>query len=156
MRRYEVIFIAVSNLSGAEIDGVVERYQNMVTELKGSIIKVDRWGQRKLAYPIKKRNQGYYVLFDFAGEANVIDELERNFKIDDKVLKFISVKKADAITMSEVEQIIAEQAAAAVTASQPAEEENKNQAPPVIAEVTENNAPSAPGPDSEASVQEGE
>ncbi|MDR2862120.1 MAG: 30S ribosomal protein S6 [Syntrophobacterales bacterium] len=151
MRRYEIVFVVLSNIPDTEIDGVVERYQNMVTELKGSLIKVDRWGQRKLAYEIKKQNMGHYVLFDFAGGTSIVDELERNFKIDDKVLKFLSVKKADVITAEEIEQILAEQAAA----NQPAEKESDDQAPPNIAEETEQDAPSE-GPASEASLKEEE
>lgn len=155
MRRYEVIFIVSSNLPDTEIDEAVERYLKMVTELKGSIIKVDKWGQRKLAYAIKKHNLGYYVLFDFAGEASIVDELERNFKIDDKVLKFLSVKKADAITAAEIEQIIAEQTAA--DTSQPPEKSTGGQTSPQpdIAEETENDAPSE-GSDSETSLKEEE
>jgi len=157
MRRYEVIFIVLSNLPDTEIGETIEHYQNMVTELKGSIIKVDKWGQRKLAYAIKKQNMGYYVLFDFAGGANVVDELERNFKIDDKVLKFLSVKKADVITAAEVEQILAEQQAAADAISQPAEKESSDQVSPQpdTAEGTENGAPSE-GSDSETSLKEEE
>jgi len=156
MRRYEVIFIVLSNLPDTEIDETVERYQNMVTELKGSVIKVDRWGRRKLAYAIKKQNMGYYVLFDFAGGANVVDELERNFKIDDKVLKFLSVKKADVITVAEIEQILAEQAAADTT-NQPAEKESGDQVSPQpdAVEETENSAPSE-GSDIETSLKEEE
>jgi len=156
MRRYEVLFIIVSsNLPDTEIDETVEHYRNMVTELNGSVIKVDKWGQRKLAYAIKKQNVGYYVLFDFAGEARVVDELERNFKIDDKVLKFLSVKKADVITTSEIEQIMAEQTA--VDAGQPAEKGSGDQVSPQpdVPEETGNDAPSE-GSDFEANLKEEE
>jgi len=155
MRRYEVLFIVLSNLPDTEIDETVEHYQNMVTGLKGSIIKVDKWGQRKLAYAIKKQNVGHYVLFDFAGEASVVDELERNFKIDDKVLKFLSVKKADVITASEIEQIMAEQAAADAGPSAEKGSDDQVSPQPEVAEETENDAPSE-GSDFEASLKEEE
>ncbi len=107
MRRYDVVFIALSNLSDADISEVIERYQNMVTERKGLIIKVEKWGKRKLAYEINKQTMGFYVLFDFAGDSAVVDEMERNLKIDDKILKFLTVKTAEEITEAEVGQIIA-------------------------------------------------
>ena len=117
MRRYDVVFIALSNLPDTEISEMIERYQNMVTERKGLIIKIDKWGKRKLAYDIKKQNMGFYVLFDFAGDSKIVDEVERNLKIDDKILKFLTVKTAEEITAEEVDQIIA----AAAKAKSPAE-----------------------------------
>ena len=107
LRRYDVVFIALSNLSDADISEVIERYQNMVTERKGLIIKVEKWGKRKLAYEINKQTMGFYVLFDFAGYSAIVDEVERNLKIDDKILKFLTVKTAEEITEAEVGQIIA-------------------------------------------------
>jgi len=107
LRRYDVVFIALSNLPDTEISEIIERYQDMVTVRKGLIIKIEKWGKRKLAYDIRKQNMGFYVLFDFAGDSHVVDELERNLKIDDKILKFLTVKTADEITAVEVDEIIA-------------------------------------------------
>jgi len=117
LRRYDVVFIALSNLPDTEISEIIERYQNMVTERKGLIIKIDKWGKRKLAYDIKKQNMGFYVLFDFAGDSKIVDEVERNLKIDEKILKFLTVKTAEEITADEVDQIIT----AAAKAKSPAE-----------------------------------
>lgn len=142
MRRYDVVFIALSNLPDTEISEMIERYQNMVTERKGLIIKIEKWGKRKLAYDIKKQNMGFYVLFDFAGNSAIVDEVERNLKIDDKILKFLTVKTAEEITAEEVEQIIA----AAAKAKEPAEEdEGEKAAPKIIADkAAAAEAPEAP------------
>jgi small subunit ribosomal protein S6 len=130
LRRYDVVFIALSNLPDTEVSEMIERYQNMVTERKGLIIKIEKWGKRKLAYDIKKQNMGFYVLFDFAGDSNIVDEVERNLKIDDKILKFLTVKTAEEITVAEVEEIIA----AAIKAKTPAEggEAAENLPPKII------------------------
>lgn len=126
MRRYDVVFIALSTLPDTEISEMIERYQGMVTERKGLIIKIEKWGKRKLAYEIKKQNMGFYVLFDFAGNSDIVDEVERNLKIDDKILKFLTVKTADEITAAEVDQIIT---AAAKAKEAVAEGEGASNAP---------------------------
>lgn len=121
MRRYDVVFIALSNLPDTEISEIIERYQNMVTVRKGLIIKIEKWGKRKLAYDIRKQNMGFYVLFDFAGDSHIVDELERNLKIDDKILKFLTVKTAEEITAAEVDEIIAAAAKAGQAEAEGAE-----------------------------------
>lgn len=108
MRRYETIFIAHSDLPDDAIDELVEGLRQIITDLKGIVVKIEKWGKRKLAYPIKKQQKGYYVLMDFAGEETVVAELERNMKFDDKVLKYMSVKKAEKVDPEEIEKEIAD------------------------------------------------
>ena len=91
-----------------ETEELIERYKSIVTSLEGSMIKIEKWGKRKLAYPIEKRKEGFYVLFDFGGESKIVSEIERNFKIDDKVVRFQTVKIADSITQEEIEKELAE------------------------------------------------
>jgi len=136
LRRYDVVFIALSTLSDAEISEIVERYQNMVTERKGLIIKIEKWGKRKLAYEIKKQNMGFYVLFDLAGDSDIVDEMERNLKIDDKILKFLTVKTAEEITAAEVDQIITA-AAKAKSEAEKGEGADKESAPEATETITE-------------------
>ena len=97
MRRYDVVFIALSNLSDADISEVIERYQNMVTERKGLTIKVEKWGKKRLAYKIKKQGRGFYVFTDFGGVSETVSELERNLKIDDRILKYMTVVTAQNV-----------------------------------------------------------
>ncbi len=108
MRRYETIFITLADMPVEETEALIERYKSIVTSLEGSMIKVEKWGKRKLAYPIEKRKEGFYVLFDFGGESKVVSEIERNFKIDDKVIRFQTVKIADSISQEEIEKELAE------------------------------------------------
>jgi small subunit ribosomal protein S6 len=95
MRRYELIFIVQPELSEEETKAVSDRYIQIITAQKGIIIKTEDWGKRRLAYDIKKQSRGNYILVDFYGPGSMILEIERNLKIDDNILKFITVKTSD-------------------------------------------------------------
>ena len=107
MRRYETIFIVPADLADDEFIGLVERYEAIIVNLKGILIKRENWGKRKLAYEIKKHTRGFYVLLDFTAKSEVVDELERNLRLDDKVLKYMTVKKEDSVNLQEIEKEIA-------------------------------------------------
>ena len=108
MRRYETIFITLADLSPEEIDSIIERYETIITSLEGVVVKVDKWGKRKLAYPIQKRNDGNYILIEFVGEHKVLAEFERNLKYDENILRFQSVNLSDKVDMEEIEREIAD------------------------------------------------
>ena len=96
MRRYETIFIVRPNIAEDEIDAVIKRTSSIIEGDGGTIIKVDKWGLKKLAYLIKKENQGYFVYVDYAGIPASVSEIERLFRIDDKILKYLTVKLAES------------------------------------------------------------
>jgi len=108
LRRYEEVVIAQANLPEEELTGLIDRYSSIITGRKGTVIKVDRWGVRKLAYDIKKQTRGVYVLYDFVGESDVVAELERNLKIDDNVLKFMTVMTDPETTAEKIMKDIAD------------------------------------------------
>ena len=108
MRRYETIFIVRADLQPDEAAGVIDRYTGIIGDMDGTIIKVENWGKRRLAYPIEKKREGVYVRVDFAARYEVVSEVERNFKIDENILRFQTVKLADAVDMEEIEREIAE------------------------------------------------
>jgi small subunit ribosomal protein S6 len=126
LRRYETILIAHVDLSEDELSNLIARYGGIVTGQKGILVKVERWGKRRLAYMIRKQARGFYLLIDYAGVSAVVNELERNLKIDDKILKFMTVLKAEAVDIEALEKEIAEAAG---------KEENKE--PPLAAGATE-------------------
>ena len=104
MRRYETITIIDPDLSDEERAQVLERTTNLIPKEGGFLIMLDDWGNRKLAYEIKKKVRGYYVRIDYCGMGPIVDEMERFFRIDDKVLKFMTVlleKDADAESIKE-------------------------------------------------------
>jgi small subunit ribosomal protein S6 len=107
LKRYEVIVIVKSDLTEEDIIALIERCQAIITDRKGVIAKVDKWGKRRLAYEINKQKDGFYFLIDFAGDGPIVAELERNFKIDDRILKFMTVKKEGAVTREGMDQEVA-------------------------------------------------
>jgi len=104
LKRYETLFIVQVNLPDDELNSLIERYGEIVTAYKGTIVKIEKWGKRKLAYEIKKHTNGYYVMIDYAGKSAIIDELERNFKIDDKILKFMTIMKDNNVDLAKIEK----------------------------------------------------
>lgn len=98
MRRYEQIVILDSDLSEDERSPVLDRLKELIPQYKGFLIDIDEWGQKKLAYEIKKKPRGYYTQVNFCGFGDLVDEMERFFRIDDRVLKYMTVlldKEAD-------------------------------------------------------------
>jgi small subunit ribosomal protein S6 len=110
LRRYESILIAHVDLSEDELSSLIARYSAIITGQKGILVKVERWGKRRLAYIIKKQARGFYILIDYAGESAAVNELERNLKINDKILKFMTVLKDEAVDPVALEKEIAEAA----------------------------------------------
>ena len=135
MRRYETIFIIPADLTEDEINALIERYQSIITKNKGMVIKVEKWGKRKMAYEIKKQIRGFYVLMDLVSVSAVITELERNFKIDEKILKFMTIKKEEGVDLKEIEKEIA--AASAPSATVEGSAEKASEAPLEISKAEE-------------------
>ncbi|HKJ63911.1 MAG TPA: 30S ribosomal protein S6 [Desulfopila sp.] len=102
MRRYETIYILRPSLNEEQINTVVEKAQETVTSNNGKIIELDRWGMKKLAYQIKKESQGFYIFCDYSATPEAVTEMERRFRIDDAVLRYMTVKTADVITEEEI------------------------------------------------------
>jgi small subunit ribosomal protein S6 len=93
MRRYEVVFVLAPTLEDEEVEKQVETYVNVATEMGAEIVEVDKWGKRRLAFPVQRHNEGYYTVItlnESAGET--VAELERRFKVSDAVIRFLSVR----------------------------------------------------------------
>lgn len=142
MRKYETFFIIDPDLPD-EVNAVIDdKVKTVVTSNGGSILSYVPWGKKKLAYPVKKRSRGHYVLMEYAGGPELVAELERNMRLDERVLKFITVLLDERFDPAKEE---ARQAAAAATAFA---EEGESPAKEASAEVDEEGASTA---ESEAS-----
>lgn len=97
MKRYETIYIVNPNLDADSIKEVITKFSEQIKKLKGYIVKVNEWGKRRLAYEVKRFDKGYYVMLDFCGLPGVVKELERGLKLDDRVLKYLTVKVGDDV-----------------------------------------------------------
>jgi small subunit ribosomal protein S6 len=113
MRRYETIFIVRPDATEDEITGIVEKVNSIIENDDGSFIRVDKWGLKKLAYLIKKESQGYYVYVDYAGVPSSVAEIERIFRIDDRILKYLTVKLADSCDPDAAREQLAQEELAA-------------------------------------------
>lgn len=91
-RIYEELFILRPDITEEEVTPVIEQVRGIVTQAGGTVDKEERWGVRKLAYRIEKRAEGYYVLIQFSAPANSVKELERRLRVNDAVLKFLTVR----------------------------------------------------------------
>lgn len=92
MNKYESVVIINPNVEETALKALIERFQALINT-DGKVEQVNELGKKKLAYEIKKNKEGYYVVYDFEANPNLIAELERNYRITDEVIKFIVVKK---------------------------------------------------------------
>lgn len=91
MRNYETLFILQASLDEEAIKANIEKFTGVIENGGGVVENVDEWGRRKLAYPIKKINEGYYTLINFKSNTELPKELERVFRITDGVMRFMVI-----------------------------------------------------------------
>ena len=111
MRRYETIFIADPDLSDEERTPLLDRIKDLIPEHDGFLVRVDEWGSKKLAYGIKKKVRGYYIRFDYCGAGELVDEIERLFRIDDRVLKYMTVLLEKDVDIEKLKEEVAKEQA---------------------------------------------
>ncbi len=92
MALYENVFIARPDISSAQVDGLVERFSALVVENGGSVSKKEYWGLRSLTYRIKKNRKGHYALLNLDCPAAAVKELERNMRISEDILRYLTVR----------------------------------------------------------------
>lgn len=93
MNPYEAMYIIVPGLDEETNRSVIEKFKGIVEQNGGEIAALDEWGKRKLAYAIDYKTEGYYVLMSFSGSSELPKELERNLKNDERVLRFLVIRK---------------------------------------------------------------
>jgi small subunit ribosomal protein S6 len=127
MRHYETLFIVNPDLSEEDTTATVEKFSGILTAGGAAMGKVDLWGRRRMAYEVKKFSKGFYVLFDYGADPAAVAEMERNFKIDERVIRFLTIKKAELYDPEAIARAAAEAEAkaAARAAAAAAEEEER-------------------------------
>ena len=91
-RTYEIMFIVRPDVEEAEIDKLIEGFSANVTSGGGEVKSVEKMGRRRLAYTVRKFNDGFYVLLNIAAEGSLITEIERRLRVSEQVIKFITVR----------------------------------------------------------------
>lgn len=97
MRHYETLYIINPKLGEEGYTEVFEKFKGLIEKQKGVLVKVDEWGSQRLAYRIKKFDKGSYVLMEYCGETGLTAELERGLKLDDRVIKYQTIKLSDEV-----------------------------------------------------------
>lgn len=93
MNNYETVFILTPVLSDVQMKEAVEKFKTLLTDQGAEIVNEEDWGLRKLAYPIDKKTTGFYTFLEFKADPTVIDKLEVNFRRDERVIRFLTVKQ---------------------------------------------------------------
>ncbi len=129
MRRYETIVIVDPDLSDDDRTSLFSRIKEIIPQQEGVLIKEELWGTKKLAYDIKKKPRGYYARYDYCGMGMLVDEIERFFRIDDRVMKYLTVQLAAEADAEQIKAEMASSETAEETPAQTDEAEAEDQAP---------------------------
>jgi len=153
MRDYETIFILNPNLEEEDAEKVNLRMQDVLKSSGGELLRVEKWGKRRLAYEVQKQKKGEYVLLRYQSEPAAVTELERNMKLADQVIKFMTVKLEKEMIENEaaVQKQKAEEEAKAAEAKAAAEAEEEAKS----AEESKTEEPAAEEPAAEAAPEAG-
>lgn len=92
MRIYEQLFIAKPDAPEEEIDAFIEQVKTLLTKDGGTVDKVEKWGKRRLAYKVEKQREGFYVLVQYTSGPEVVKEFERRLRVNDMIIKFLTVR----------------------------------------------------------------
>ena len=92
MNQYETVFILTPVLSDAQMKEAVEKFKGILVAEGAEIINEENWGMKKLAYPIEKKTTGFYELIEFKAEPTVIEKLELQYRRDERVFRYLTVK----------------------------------------------------------------
>jgi small subunit ribosomal protein S6 len=95
MRHYETLYLLNPDLSEDEYKAETAKFPEIIEKNKGVLIKAEEWGKRSLAYDVKKFDKGFYILLDYCGDGGLVSEIERNFKLDERVLKYQTLKLSE-------------------------------------------------------------
>ncbi len=93
MRKYEVVFVLRPDLDEEKNASLIEKFKDLIESQGGEILKIDKWGKRRLAYEVKDLREGVYIIVHMNAEPEVATELDRVFKIADEVLRHIIVRE---------------------------------------------------------------
>jgi len=144
MRRYESLWVVNGDLPDEEVKSAIDKFSGIISSQGGTVVGLDEWGRRKLSYKIQGTIRGYYVLADFAGTSETVKELERNYRIDDRIIRFLTTKKSDKVNMEALQAEIAAKAKAAAPAEPEAAAPVEAAAPAEVAAPAAAAAPDEP------------
>lgn len=92
MALYESVFIARQDIAASQVDALIERFEGVIGSNGGKITKKENWGLRQLAYRMNKNRKGYYVLFNIDAPAAAVQEMERQMRLDEDIIRYLSIR----------------------------------------------------------------
>ena len=100
-RTYEILFIADPNLGEPEVDALAAQVQGFVEKDGGRLQKMEKWGKKRLAYDVRRRREGYYVLLVVEGTGAMVKEVERRIKVTDGIIRYLTVRVDEELRKAE-------------------------------------------------------
>ncbi|MEH0021133.1 MAG: 30S ribosomal protein S6 [Desulfobacter sp.] len=144
MRKYETVFISDPDLQDQTRAELFDKVRNIISRENGILLDFDEWGSKKLAYEIKKKLRGYYVCLTYGGTGDLVKELERNFRLSDDIMKFMTLLLSENETAETLEKQAAEIAESKTADAEPAEETPAEETPAAKEPVKEEAASEEP------------
>jgi len=132
MNCYETLFVVKPTLTEEEIAAAITKVKNVLSKEGAELVGTNDMGMRKLAYPVQKNDRGYYTVLFYKAEGTIINELERNLKISEDVIKFLSIKYTNTKEMKQFNKLVAATNKPDPVKAEPAKVE---EAPTEVAEV---------------------
>jgi len=123
MNCYETLFVVKPTLTEEEIAATITKVKDVLAKEGAELVGTNDMGMRKLAYPVQKHDRGYYTILFYKAEGTIIKELERNLKISEDVIKFLSIKYSDTKEMAQFNKLVDATNQPAAVKSEPAKVE---------------------------------
>ena len=149
MTCYETLFVVKPTLTDEETAAQIAKIKDVLAKEGAELVATDNMGMRKLAYPVQKNDRGYYTVLFYKGEGTVINELERNLKINEDVIKFLTVKYVKNKEIAQFDKLVA-----AATKKAEAAVEKAPEATPAPEAPVEKAPEATPAPEAAAETTE--
>ena len=117
MRRYESVWVMNGDLPDEDVKATIDKFTRILAGQEGILVSVEEWGRRKLAYKVQGTTRGFYVIVDYAGTPATVKELERNYRIDDRIIRSHTARKSDKVNLEALQAEIAARAKAAAASA---------------------------------------
>ena len=89
---YETTFIVNATLDDAQIDVVIEKVKDVIVKNGGDVRSLEKWGRKRLAYTVDKKNNGFYVFFEFKGPGDLIAKMDRHYQLDEQIIRYLTIQ----------------------------------------------------------------
>ncbi len=101
MRKYETVIVANPELSEAQLQDLFEKFKNIIARSQGHLINIENWGLKNMAFEVHHKKSGYYVIVQYCGGSDIVRQIEHSIKMDDRVIRFLTIKLANKVNETE-------------------------------------------------------